>query len=231
MQTTKEKEIPNKTELKNIKHVFTPEERNQIGGDLARSIAALRGHEADFDNVKAGFKAKLTASEAQIDNLSTSLMNGFDMRNVKCVVVYRPKDRKKDYFIEEEHARLNGDTPPILTEDMTPGDFQSELVQAESKFDKREEIALFKSTETDRGVLVVGRLGDKWFSALRITIGKLVLEERLDSEQKCFKKRFDAVDMASKRAWKWLKQELKEQAGGFEAGLASMVDAHRERVE
>lgn len=225
------KEIPPKTELKNIKHTFTPDERNQIGGDLARAIAALRGHEADFDNVKAGFKAKLTAADAQIDNLSTSLMNGFDMRNVKCLVVFRPKERKKDYFIEEDHAKLNGECPPILIEDMTAADFQADLLQAESKFDKREEINLFQPTATDRGIMVVGRLGSKWFSALRITIGKLALEERLDSEQRSYKERFDAVDAGSKRAWKWLKAELKEQAGGFESGLASAVEAQKERVE
>ncbi len=220
-----------KIEKKQIKHTFTEPERNTIGGDLARSIAGLRGVEAEFDQVKASYKAKTTEAEAKIDNLSTSLMNGFEMRNLPCVVQFRPKDRKKDYYLETLWNERNGETPIVLTEDMTAQDFEQDLIQAESKFDHREEIQLFQATEQDSGILVVGRFAGKWFGALRLKIGKLEISERLDSEQKCFKKRPDAVNHGVKRAADWAKENLKEHAKGFDDSFRAVVDAHQERAE
>lgn len=220
-----------KIEIKNVKHTLDNMERNQLGGDLARAISELRGVNNDFDQVKAGFKAKITEKEAKIDNLSTLLVNGFEMRNERCVVIYRPKERKKDYFREEDHVEFGADAELLLTEDMTADDFQAELLQAESKFDGREEIQLFQPTETDRGVLVVGRFAGKWFSALRVKIGKVELNERLDSEQKCFKQRPDAVANGVKRVTAWAKENFKEHAKGFEAKFQDVILQHAERAE
>ena len=149
-----------KTEIKNVRHNYTHEELEQLGGDLARAFSALRGVETEFDQVKASYKSKTAEAEAKIDRLSTNRMNGFEMREWPCFVVFRPKDKEKDYYTTEAAAnKPSKETPPALTEKMTNDDFQQELVQAESKFDTREEIQLFKPAEGDRGLLVVGRLG------------------------------------------------------------------------
>jgi hypothetical protein len=221
MTTTKPETI-----VKSVKHTFTPSERGGLGDDLARAIGALRGVETEFDGIKASYKAKTAEVEARIDGLSTNLINGFDMRNERCVVVFRPKDKKKDFFLEGDKTEI-----PILVEDMTRDDFQAELIQAESKFDLREEIQLFQATETDNGVLVVGRFVSKWFSALRVKIGKLTLEERLDSEQRSFKLRPDAVSHAIKRVNQWASENLKEHSKGFQDSFKAVVDAHKERSE
>jgi hypothetical protein len=220
-----------KVELKNVKHVFTDPECNQFGGDLARAVGALRMVESEFDQVKAGYKARTTEAEAKIDSLSTNLVNGFEMRNEKCVVIYRPKEGKKDFYLEADFTQNNGSSVVILTEDMTQADYELELFEAESKFDKREEIYLFQPTESDRGILVVGKFGSKWFSALRVRIGKLELNERLDTEQPAFKHRKDAVGKAVKRAHEWTKKNLKEHADGFTASFDSVIEAHKERAE
>ena len=219
-----------KIEIKSVKHTFAPEERNQIGSDLARAIGGLRGIEVENDQVKAAFKARITEAEARIDNLSTSLINGFEMRNARCLVVYFPKERKKHYFLETADGKPNG-APAVLIEDMTGDDFQVELVQAESKFDLKEEIDLFQKTDTDSGIVVVGKFAGKWFSAARVKIGKLTLTERLDSEQKAFKLRADAVSTAVKRVNAWAKENLKEHSKGFEDSFANVIIAHQERVE
>lgn len=220
-----------KIEVKSVRHNFTPEERNEIGSSLARSIASCRGIEAEFDQVKASYKAKTTEAEARIDNLSTSLMNGFDMRNERCIVIFRPAQRQKDFYLESEFSTEPGGSGPVVTEEMTREDFQADLIQAESKFDNREEIQLFKPAEGDWGILVVGRFAGKWFSALRVKIGKLTLEERLDSEQKAFKYRPDAVSTAVKRINDWAKANLKDLAKGFEESFRGVIDAHKERTE
>ena len=90
-----------KIEVKNVKHEFTQDERNQIGGDLARSIGEMRGIEGEFDQVKASFKARITEKESRIDALSTNLVNGFDYRNERCVVLFNRQEGKKYYYLEE----------------------------------------------------------------------------------------------------------------------------------
>jgi hypothetical protein len=220
-----------KVEVKNIKHVFSDPERNQFGGDLARAVAEARSVEVEFDQVKASYKARTTEAEAKIDRLSTNLMNGFEMRNEKCVVIYRPREGKKDFHLESDFNENNGSSVVVLTEDMTQADYELELFQAEARFDMRDEITLFQPTENDRGLLVVGRFGAKWFSALRIKIGTLELAERLDSEQQAYKKRKDAVQHGVKRAKDWAKKHLKDHAKGFEESFQAAADAHKEREE
>ena len=220
-----------KTEVKNLRHNFTGEEKQELGGALARAFGAHRGVEAEFDGVKATYKAKLTESEARIDGLSTALMNGFELRDQECFVVYRPGKGEKDYYLDEECARLETKEEVVLTERMTADDFQQELIEAESIFDCREEIQLFQPAEGDRGILVVGRLAGKWFGALRVKIGKLELNERLDAEQPCTKARADAVATAIKRVKEWAKKNLGELAEGFKTAFNSVEEAHKERVE
>lgn len=217
-----------KLETKVIRHDFTPTERNTIGSDLARAIAGLRGTQAEFDQVKASYKARTTEAEARIDSLSTSLMNGFDMRETRCRVAYSPKERLKFYFREQDPV----DAEPVMTEEMTAEDFQAELIQAESDFERREELQLFPPAGNDRGIMVVGRFKGMWFAALRVRVGAHKLEERLDSEQASSKKRADAVRRTAKRAQNWLADALgKDAAKGFEQPIDAMVSSQKEREE
>ena len=225
-----------KVETKTVKHSYNHEEREQLGGELARAIGTIRGIEAEFDGIKSSYKAKTAEAEAKIDRLSTNISNGFDMREEQCYVVYRPADKLKDYYVNEA-AAMNAAQPggnnlcAVLTERMSADDFQQELIEAESKFDCREEIQLFTPAEGDRGILVVGRLAGKWFGALRVKIGKLELNERLDAEQPCTKARADAVATAIKRVNEWAKKNLGELAEGFKTAFNSVEEAHKERVE
>lgn len=121
-----------KLEIKSVKHTFTLEERDEVGGMLARALAALRGITAEFDEVKASYKFKIAEAEAAIGSLETKRTNGFEFRSENSRVFYRPKDRKKDYYLESDP---NGG--PVLTESMTAEDFQAEIdLQNESKKEK-----------------------------------------------------------------------------------------------
>lgn len=223
--------INHKTEVKNIKHVFTDAEANEIGASLARAIGTLRGIETEFDQVKASYKAKTAEAESKIDALSTSRVNGFEFRNEKCVVVFRPKQREKDFYLEAEFTEKDGKAPIILTEQMTHEDYALELFQAESVFDLRAELEIFKPIGDDNGKLIVGKFGKLWYQALRVKIGKLELNERLDSEQKGFKERADAVESAAKRFTDWSTKNFKDQAKGFQDGLKALIDANKELAE
>jgi hypothetical protein len=225
-----------KTENKTIKHTYTLEERDQLGADLARAFGSLRGVEMEFDQVKSSYKTKTAEAEARIDKLATARNNGFEFQETPCVVVYRPAKKEKEYYLTELEAevalKLDGPaTSCVLTEKMTADDFQQELIEAESKFDAREEIQLFAPADGDRGLLVVGRFAGKWFGALRVKIGKLELNERLDSEQPCTITRSDAVKVAVKRVNNWAKDNLKDLAAGFQASFSEVEKLHSERVE
>lgn len=229
-----------KIETKNVKHDFTPEERGLMGQNLALAVGYHRGVNAEFDGVKASYKAKLSETEGRIDLISTNLVNGFEMRNEDCVVVFAPDVSKKYYYVKKvvealtmrlEEAIAAGYINAALVEAMTRDDFQTELLQAEAKFDMRETVDLFQETGNDYGTMIVGKFGGKWFSALRISVGKQKLEERLDSEQKSFKDRADAVRRAGKRALEWFQMTMKDSAKGFEDPIAAAVKAQADRVE
>jgi hypothetical protein len=219
-----------KIETKTIKHTFTPPEREQLNGDLLNALEAIDTAESDFENVKATWKAKITEAEAHTGTIRAKLRAGFDMRQERCVVVYRYKERKKDYFLEAHLIKSEPDGVPVLTEEMTEADFQAELLAAESQFENREEIELFR-TGNDSGILVVGQFKNRWFSAVRLTVGNRSLSERLDSEQRAFKERFPAITTAATNALAWLKDNFKDHAKGFAQPINDAIEAQKERVE
>jgi hypothetical protein len=124
-----------KTESKIIKHLYSAEEREALGGVLARVLGALRGIQSELDSIKASYKSKVAEAEAQIDRVSTNIINGFEMVQADCFVVYRPKDREKDYYTREGDAQDAGTAraqfAPVLTERMTQEDFQLALPEVE----------------------------------------------------------------------------------------------------
>jgi hypothetical protein len=223
MQTTQPK-----IEVKSVKHLFTLDERDALGGEIAQQLAKLRGLEAELQQVKDSYKAKTSECEAKIDSLTTQRINGFEFRNKRCRVDFRPKERRKLYFLEDAPA----DAQAVAIEDMTAADFQADLIQAEAKFEHREEIELFKPVGNDRGVMAVGKFNGTWFAALRVNIGTLKVEERLDSEQACAKKRHDIIKRSSKRFLELLTERAgRDVAKGFEQGIAAVIDAQKEREE
>ena len=234
--------IKPKIETKSIKHTFSPEEIMRLNGEFRRSYDSLKSVEAEFDSVKATYKAKTTEAESRMETLSATLNAGFEMRPEKCVVVFYPKDSKKYYFLEKFIAEIwKGEIPAdkevlaincCLSEAMTPADFQAELIEAESKFELREEIPLFTPANNDNGTLIVGRFGKRWYAALRVSIGTRILGERLDSEQPASKERFDAVKRGCKRFNDWLTANLgNEEMKGFQNGIADVLAKHKERDE
>lgn len=217
---------------KSVRHTFSVEEKQELSTELLNGLDHYSDTENEFDAIKSSFKAKLAEAESRVNTIRSQLRAGFEMRVTDCVVVYRPEDKEKDFFVAQdyrEHYEEDG-TPkgtvilaPIATEKMTDDDFQDELLRAEAVFENYDAIELFKPIGEDRGALVVGSYGKCWYSALRIKVGKHELSERLDTEQKAFKKREDAVITASKRALKWLKETCGDSWKGFEAAVNAAV--------
>ena len=220
-----------KIETKSVKHTFTPDEITGLNGDFRRSYDSLKAVEAEFDSVRATYKSKITEAESRMATLSATLNAGFEMRQEKCVVVFCPKESKKYYFLGEVAVELEPENA-VLVEPMTPADFQAELIEAEAKFELREEIPLFTPANDDNGTLIVGRFGKRWYAALRVKIGTRIVGERLDSEQPASKERFDAVKRGCKRFNDWLTANLgNEEMKGFQNGIADVLAKNKERDE
>ena len=207
---------PERIEDRVVRHDFTPTERLDLGSELARALGRLRGVEAEFEGVKASFKARIATEESTVETVSTDIQNGFTMRKKKCRVVFRPKDKKKDYYPEIKDDVF--DAKAVLTEDMTQDDFQAELFEAEQRFERRAEILLFKDS-----YLVLGRLSGKWFSALRVKVGAQQVQERLDPSGKKFRTRPEALGATLARLSKWLVEQFGEEtAKGFADAIAKV---------
>lgn len=213
------------TETRLVKHTFTQTERLEMGGELARAVGRVRQVEVEFEGIKGTYKAKIGEAESAVETISNNIQNGFEMRAKKCKVVFRPKDKKKDYYPEIKDGIY--DTKPVLTDDMTPDDFNRDLFEAERVFEHRKELSLFKD-----GNLVVGRFDGKWYTALRITMGAQKLQERLDPAGKKFKDRHGAIKATAARCLTWITDQFgDETAKGFKDAIAKVVKDNEELVE
>lgn len=67
-----------------LRVLFTDAQRLELGKQLAEEHGVVAQTNADFDGIKASFKAKLTASEAKIVDLSNKVSNGYEMKPVPC---------------------------------------------------------------------------------------------------------------------------------------------------
>jgi hypothetical protein len=206
-----------RTEERMVKHEFSPTERLELGSELARALQQKDSIETEAEGVKASYKAKVAEAESKVANYASDIQNGFTMRRKKCRVVFRPKDRKKDYYAEIKDGIF--DTKVVLTDDMTDDDFQAELFQAEQQFERRAEVVLFKG-----GLMVLGRLAGKWYAALRVKVGAQGIEERLDPGSKKYKTRPDAVKATVSRICNWLSDSFGEEtAKGFDDSIQKVL--------
>lgn len=216
---------------KMVKHPFTPDEIAELNIRFRQAFQSLAATEAEFESVKAVHKGRITEAEAKMATLDATLNAGFDHREKECILTFDVPNKVKRFYLKLADGEAYPiDNKPALTEPMTADDLQQELIAAESAFNARAELTLWDAGD-DKGLLIIGKQGDRWFSALRCNVGKVKFEERLDSEQKSFKQRFDAVNTASKRCWAWLNDTQKDAAKGFEAKIAEVVTAEQEKVE
>jgi len=125
---------------RSVKHVFTPEETAALNVDFRNSFANLKAVEAEFDSVKASYKAKTTEAASRMETLATTLQAGFEIRDQNCVLVLDFKAGKKFYYLEtlaDEHWRREFPNElewprdrAVIVEPVTEADRQQELVTA-----------------------------------------------------------------------------------------------------
>lgn len=206
-----------KIEERLVKHEFSTAEKVEKGSELARALGNKSQVEAEFEGVKSTYKARIAECDSRAEKVSNDIRNGFEMRTKRCKVEFRTKDRKKDFYPEIKDGVF--EVKPALTEDMTQDDFQTELFEAESRFERRSEVSLFKG-----GVLVLGRLKDKWYAALRVKVGEQAIEERLAPDGKKWKARSAALMETITRLRGWVVDQFGEETWkGFQDSVDKAV--------
>lgn len=119
-----------KNETERILRVnYTDPERLELGKQLAEVHNNLSQTNSDFDRVKAEFKSKISAHEAQIIDLSNKVSTGYRMVPVKCLwEMDKPKRGMKRLLrLDIEEAK----DAVVEVTDMTDADKQADLPLAE----------------------------------------------------------------------------------------------------
>ena len=218
------------TVKKVVKHEFTPTEITELHQRFGEAYDGIAPLEGEAKSIAASYKAKIEEKKSQAGSLRASINAGYEMRDKNCFVVFRPQDQKKDFYLEAQCDKDGNpleNEKPVLTESMTQADFEQDLIQVESAFDNKKEIVLWQAGN-DFASIIVGSLGDHWFSAVRGNVGSLKISERLDGEQRSTKIRFDSINLAAKRAKDWLKVNVGKNAEGFTAKIDEAVNSQKE---
>jgi hypothetical protein len=104
-----------------LRVIYSNPERLELGKKLSETFNDLTQINADLDRVKADFKAKVTARESEIVDLSNKVSTGFHITEVKCLwEMDTPKTGVKELI------RLDTGETVEMT-DMTNSDKQGEL--------------------------------------------------------------------------------------------------------
>ncbi len=107
--------------VRNLRVIYTDAERLELGKQLAGAHQDLAQTNNDLDSVKQDFKARITAHEAKIGDLSNKVATGHRVEQVKCLWNFdEPKKGQKTL------SRV--DTFDVVeVVDMTEADKQGEL--------------------------------------------------------------------------------------------------------
>jgi hypothetical protein len=81
-----------------IKHILSEDEKSEIAQRMAAAIATLKKTEDELQAVKSEFKSKIDLAKAQINGDAVLLNNGYEFRNVKCLIKYDVENRMVRFY-------------------------------------------------------------------------------------------------------------------------------------
>ena len=108
-----------KRAVENCKCNLTAAEMRQAGDDLARATRSAIECENDKKTTAAAYKARAEMLSAQCASLSLKITQGYEMRDIECVVYYGTPRQGFKQIIRPD----TGET--IREEPMTPAEMQS----------------------------------------------------------------------------------------------------------
>lgn len=240
-------------EIKQVKYTFSNQEMLDLGKDLAGKTTDLSNVVDEAKSVAKSYKSKEAEIEGAIGVLTEKIKTGYELRPMKCRVVFRSRDGKKDYF--------RADTGELaLTEQMTNADLQMDL-ELENKKQANDEnpdakikpgeglvtinpkdleasqetisstIEIWPDALDSMAQLTLYRVKGLWTFAIQANVGDWVYFSPINTSEKGSKERYDAI----KRAMKLLRSEMEagigEAADGFHVYIDRVLEAEAGKVE
>jgi hypothetical protein len=106
------------TTMKTIKHIFSTEERQEIASTNAEIVREWQELEEEKKSIVADYNKRVQDLEAKIKSGSELYRNGYEMRDVNCLIKIDFAGKKK-YYLDKENE---GDV--LAVEDARPNDMQ-----------------------------------------------------------------------------------------------------------
>ncbi len=88
-----------------MKYQFSQDEMVKIAQEQARHHNDKGRLENELDQIKQDYKAKLTLVESQISGCTLRITSGYEMRQVKCVVLKFRPDEKSKLIVRTDNGR------------------------------------------------------------------------------------------------------------------------------
>jgi len=130
--------MPEKTEysLELVKIDFTPEEKIDLGLQVAEQVRLLKSIEAQKKSAAADFTAREKQANLEIDELARKLEDGFEVRQEMCLVEYDHALNMVHYIFEQDGKRIIVEQRKMTADEKQIGiDFEAD---SDNEFDRIE---------------------------------------------------------------------------------------------
>ena len=116
--------MPKETEysLELVKIDFTPEEKIELGIQVAEQVRKLKIIEVQKKSAAADFTAREKQANLEIDEIARKLGDGFEMRRENCVVRYDDSLHMVHFILEHDESGVI-----VKQRKMTPSEMQRAL--------------------------------------------------------------------------------------------------------
>lgn len=108
--------------VETVKYVLSAGELRQAGEELARATREAIACETDKKTAAAVYKARAEAAQASCAALSLKITQGYEMRDLECVVYYQQPRAGMKQIVRPDTGEV------VREEPMTQTELQSEFV-------------------------------------------------------------------------------------------------------
>jgi len=94
------------TDTIQVKYIFSNQETVDIAKEQGRHMQAMSRLEEEFDSQKAAQKNAVMRLEADISDCTRKIMSGYEMRNIRCVLLKARPDNDSLLVVRTDNGRV-----------------------------------------------------------------------------------------------------------------------------
>lgn len=89
-----------------VKYVFSSQETVDIAKEQGRHMQSMSRLEEEFDSIKASHKNSVMRLEADISDCTRKIMSGYEMRNIRCLLLKARPDNDSLLVVRTDNGRV-----------------------------------------------------------------------------------------------------------------------------